>query len=78
MKNLRRLQANSNRKLKHEPRPHVHKCEPGDEAFAGEKLKPVRVAKINAQTGQMTDKDGKVWPPGSWRPVAKTRPDWMD
>lgn len=59
MKNLRRLQSNTNAKHKHPARPWVPDAKPGDKAMGDGKL-TVIVKKVNLQTGQMTDTEGRV------------------
>lgn len=68
MKNLHRIRDHSNRQHKHPAKPWVPDCQPGDKASANGKL-TVTVRRVNAQTGQMTDTDGRIHGPGEWRPL---------
>lgn len=70
MKNLRRLQRNQNANDKHPARPWVPDAKPGDKAMGDGKL-TVTVKKVNPQTGQMTDTDGRVHAPSRWLLLAK-------
>ena len=72
MKNLRRIRNHSNRPHKHPARPHVPECKPGDKALTNGKMS-VAIRKVNLQTGQMTDVDGRIHGPGEWRPWPTTK-----